>query len=232
MDAPLHPDRIIIAIDGHSACGKSTLAKGLARILHYAYLDTGAMYRAVTLCFLENRVDWEKPEAVSIALTQIDMHFERVEGYNHMFLNGKDVENAIREMRVSESVSPVSAIPAVRRALVAQQQSLGRRRGLVADGRDIGTVVFPDAELKIFLTASLEVRTSRRHLELAAKGIDVDWEEVRRNLQERDRIDSTRADSPLRQASDARILDNTLLSEEEQLDIALSWAREKMSRPL
>lgn len=219
---------IIIAIDGHSSCGKSTLAKGLAKALHYAYLDTGAMYRAVTLYFLDHHIDYNNPEAVEEALGHIDIHFERVEGQNHTFLNGRDVERDIREMRVSEHVSPVSAISAVRRAMVAQQKAMGRRRGIVADGRDIGTVVFPDAELKIFLTADADVRTSRRHLELAAKGIDAEWDDIRRNLLERDRIDSSRADSPLRQADDAIVLDNTLLSEAEQLEKALGLARERM----
>ncbi|MBL7797808.1 MAG: (d)CMP kinase [Saprospiraceae bacterium] len=213
--------KLIIAIDGHSSCGKSTLAKGLAKALHYAYLDTGAMYRAVTLYFLENGVDYNDPVAVDEALEQIDIHFERIDGQNHTFLNGRDVERAIREMQVSEHVSPVSAISAVRRAMVAQQKALGNRRGIVADGRDIGTVVFPDADLKIFLTADVDVRTSRRHLELAAKGIDADWDEIRQNLETRDRIDSSRADSPLRRADDAVVIDNTLLSEEQQLEQAL-----------
>jgi cytidylate kinase len=220
--------RIIIAIDGYSACGKSTLAKGLAKSLHYAYLDSGAMYRAVTLYFLDNQVDYNDAAAVEEALEHIEIHFERIEGQNRTFLNGRDVEHDIREMRVTEHVSPVSAISAVRRAMVRQQQAMGKRRGLVADGRDIGTVVFPDAELKIFLVADLDVRTSRRHLELAAKGIDAEWEDVKKNLLERDRIDSTRADSPLRQADDAVVIDNTLLSVEEQLDKALALARERI----
>ena len=219
---------IIIAIDGHSSCGKSTLAKGLAKALHYAYLDTGAMYRAVTLYFLDQGVDFNNPAAVEDALQHIEIHFERVDGKNHTFLNGVDVEHQIREMRVSEQVSPVSAISAVRRAMVAQQKAMGRRRGIVADGRDIGTVVFPDAELKIFLTADVDVRTSRRHLELAARGIDAEWDDIRRNLIERDRIDSSRADSPLRQADDAVVIDNTLLSEEEQLNKALELARTRL----
>lgn len=214
--------KLIVAIDGHSSCGKSTLAKGLAKALHYAYLDTGAMYRAVTLYFLENNIDYHDAAAVEEALKHIEIHFERVEGQNHTFLNGKDVERDIREMRVSEHVSPVSAISAVRRAMVAQQKALGQRRGIVADGRDIGTVVFPDADVKIFLTADVDVRTSRRHLELAAKGIDADWDDIRRNLETRDHIDSNRADSPLRRADDAHILDNTLLSEAQQLEAALA----------
>ena len=205
--------RIIVAIDGHSSCGKSTLAKALAKTLHYAYLDSGAMYRAVTLYFLEQNIDYNNPEAVAEALQQIEIHFERVDGQNRTFLNGQDVENEIREMYVSAHVSPVSAISTVRRAMVAQQQAMGKRRDIVADGRDIGTVVFPDAELKIFLTADADVRTSRRHLELAAKGIDAEWMDIYNNLLERDRIDSGRADSPLRQANDAVVIDNTLLSE-------------------
>jgi cytidylate kinase len=221
--------RIIVAIDGLSSCGKSTLAKALAKELHYAYLDSGAMYRAVTLFFLENAVDYAHEGAVVEALQRLEIHFERLEGQNRTFLNGQDVERAIREMRVSEHVSPVSAISAVRRAMVRQQQAMGSRRGIVADGRDIGTVVFPDAELKIFLTADSDVRASRRHLELAAKGIDADWAQIQNNLLERDRIDSSRADSPLRQADDAVVIDNTLLSEEQQLAQALALAKGRMT---
>ena len=220
--------RIIVAIDGYSSCGKSTLAKALAKSLHYAYLDSGAMYRAVTLYFIDNQLDYNDPAVVEEALRHIEIHFEHIDGQNRTFLNGIDIERAIREMRVSEHVSPVSTISAVRRAMVRQQQAMGKRRGIVADGRDIGTVVFPDAELKIFLTADPDVRTSRRHLELAAKGIDADWHEVQRNLLERDRIDSTRADSPLRKADDAIIIDNTLLSEEEQLEHSMQLAKEHM----
>lgn len=224
--------KIIIAIDGHSSCGKSTLAKGLAKALNYAYGDSGAMYRAVTLYFLDYSVDYNDPAAVTAAMEQIEIHFERIDGQNHTFLNGQDVEKSIREMRVSEQVSPVSAIPAVRRAMVRQQQAMGRRRGIVMDGRDIGTVVFPDAELKIFLTADVDVRTSRRHLELAAKGIDAEWDDIRQNLEERDYIDSHRADSPLRQASEAIVIDNTLLSEAEQLEKALSLVRARIEQPV
>lgn len=220
--------RIIVAIDGYSSCGKSTLAKALAKALHYAYLDSGAMYRAVTLYFLDNQLDYNNPEVVEEALKNIEIHFERIDGQNRAFLNGVDIERAIREMRVSEHVSPVSTISAVRRAMVRQQQAMGKRRGIVADGRDIGTVVFPDAELKIFLIADPDVRTSRRHLELAAKGIDADWHEVQRNLLERDHIDSTRADSPLRKADDALVIDNTLLSEEQQLEKALKLAKDRI----
>ncbi len=221
--------RIIIAIDGFSSCGKSTLAKALAKTLHYAYLDSGAMYRAVTLFFLEQQVDYNNAEAVADALQRIEIHFERIEGQNRTFLNNRDVEHDIREMRVSEHVSPVSTISMVRRAMVKQQQAMGKRRGIVADGRDIGTVVFPDAELKIFLIADSDVRTSRRHLELAAKGIDAEWSDIQHNLLERDRIDSTRFDSPLRQADGAVVIDNTLLSEAQQLENALALAKAKIT---
>jgi CMP/dCMP kinase len=220
--------KIIIAIDGFSSCGKSTLAKAVAKHFHYAYLDSGAMYRAVTLYFLEKNMDYDDPVCVEKALQDIEIHFERIEGQNRAFLNGRDVEHDIREMRINEHVSPVSAIPMVRRAMVRQQQAMGTRKGIVADGRDIGTVVFPDAELKIFLTADPDVRTSRRHLELAAKGIDAEWEEIKKNLLQRDRIDSSRQDSPLRRAEDAIIIDNTLLSEEEQLHKALQLVSERM----
>jgi cytidylate kinase len=161
---------------------------------------------------------------VEAALTHIQIHFERLNGENTTFLNGQNVEKEIRSMRVSEHVSPVSAIPAVRRAMVRQQQRMGEQRGMVMDGRDIGTVVFPDAELKLFLTADPDVRTSRRHLELVGKGIDADWDSIRHNLLERDHLDSTRLDSPLRQADDAVVIDNTLLSEAEQLEKALEMA--------
>ena len=221
--------RIIIAIDGFSSCGKSTLAKALAKSLHYAYLDSGAMYRAVTLYFLEQKIDYNDLEKVTEALQHIEIHFERIEGQNCTFLNGRNVEHNIREMKVSEHVSPVSTISIVRRAMVKQQQAMGKRRSIVADGRDIGTVVFPDAELKIFLVADADVRTSRRHLELAAKGIDADWNDIQHNLLERDRIDSTRFDSPLRQADGAVVIDNTLLSEVQQLEKALALAKTKIS---
>jgi cytidylate kinase len=215
---------IIIAIDGFSSCGKSTLAKALAKKLNYLYGDSGAMYRAVTLYFLDNLVNYHEAAAVEEALQHIQIHFERINGENTTFLNGQNVEHAIRSMRVSEHVSPVSAIPAVRRAMVRQQQRMGEQRGMVMDGRDIGTVVFPDAELKLFLTADPDVRTSRRHLELVGKGIDADWDSIRHNLLERDHLDSTRLDSPLRQADDAMVIDNTLLSEAEQLEKALEMA--------
>jgi CMP/dCMP kinase len=209
--------KIIIAIDGYSSCGKSTLAKALAKELHYAYVDTGAMYRAVTLYFLDNDLDINDKEDVLKALENIEIHFERTPYGNHVFLNGKDVENEIRTMRVSEMVSPVSTISVVRRAMVAQQQKMGNRKGVVMDGRDIGTVVFPTAELKIFLTADTDIRAKRRFDEMKSKGQETDIDAIRHNLLERDLIDSNRADSPLRQADDAILIDNSHLTPDEQL---------------
>lgn len=217
-------EQIIIAVDGFSSCGKSTLAKALSKAMNYAYADTGAMYRAVTLFFLENNVSIQDEKAIREALQRIEIHFERINFQNHTFLNGEDVEHKIREMRVANWVSPVAAIPAVRRAMVAQQQQMGKRKGIVMDGRDIGTVVFPSAELKIFVTADPNIRAERRRLELENKGQNVDFELVKQNLLERDHIDSTRADSPLRQAADARLLDNSNLTQQQQLQIALGWA--------
>lgn len=220
--------KIVIAIDGYASCGKSTLAKGLAKALGYAYIDTGAMYRATTLFFLRNSIDFQDDAAINTALTQINIHFEVIEGINITFLNGENVENAIREMDVSSHVSQVAAISAVRRAMVAQQQEMGKRRGVVLDGRDIGTVVFKDAELKIFMTASMDVRIQRRLTELLDKGLDVDEAAVKQNLEMRDHIDTTRDDSPLEQADDAIVLDNSTMSREAQLDWALKLANEKI----
>ena len=213
--------RIIIAIDSYSSCGKSTLAKALAKSLHYAYVDTGAMYRAVTLFFLDNNVDINDHQEIEEALKHIEIHFERTKTGNHTFLNGVDVENEIRTMRISEMVSPVSTISEVRRFLVAQQKKMGQRKGIVMDGRDIGTVVFPNAELKIFLTADSEIRTQRRYAELMAKGQPTEFRSVKRNLMERDMIDSNRADSPLRQADDAILIDNSNLTPTEVMDKVL-----------
>ena len=209
--------KIIIAIDGYSSCGKSTLAKALAQELHYAYVDTGAMYRAVTLYFLENDLDFNDKANVLDALKNIEIHFENTPLGNHVFLNGKDVESEIRTMRISEMVSPVATISEVRRAMVAQQKKMGSRKAIVMDGRDVGTVVFPNAELKIFLTADTDVRTQRRFDELKSKGQVADYDAVKNNLVERDLIDSNRADSPLRQADDAILIDNTNLTPDEQL---------------
>jgi CMP/dCMP kinase len=223
--------KIIVAIDGFSSCGKSTLARALSRKLHYAYVDTGAMYRAVTLYCIENQVDISNPVAVLDALQHIEIHFERdKEKGNQTFLNGENVEVKIRQMYVSEHVSDVATISEIRRVMVKQQQAMGNRKGIVMDGRDIGTVVFPKAELKIFLTADNQIRTQRRYDELLAKGAPSEFEDIRHNLSERDRIDSTRADSPLRQADDAIVINNTMLTEVEQLELALSMALKSIEK--
>jgi len=213
--------KITIAIDGLSSCGKSTLAKALAKRLGYVYGDSGAMYRAVTLYFLDNDLDWNNEIDVKLGLSKINIHFENIDGKNTTFLNGKNVEEDIRTMRVSEFVSPVATISTIRKQMVAMQQAMGENGGIVMDGRDIGTVVFPNAKLKLFVTASAEVRTQRRYDELLAKGWTVDFEEIKMNLLERDRIDSSREDSPLKKAEDAVELDNSRLDQQQQLNIAL-----------
>lgn len=222
--------KIVVAIDGHSSCGKSTLAKALAKELTYIYVDSGAMYRACTLYFLDNNVDIKDIDAVQSALQHIHISFQVNEQGNQTYLNGQNVEEEIRGMRVSQNVSAVAAIPEVRRAMVKIQHKLGEEKGVVMDGRDIGTVVFPNAELKIFLTASIEERTRRRYEELKVKNPDITPEEVQNNLQQRDHIDSTRADSPLKQAEDAVLIDNTNLSRPEQLKMALNLVQERINR--
>lgn len=227
-------DKIIIAIDGHSSCGKSTMAKALAQALNYTYIDTGAMYRAVTLFSLQENL-WQgdilDTDALCCKLPSLSISFERTEdGELHTFLNGKDVEKEIRTMEVSGHVSPVSTLGFVREAMVAQQQAMGQKKGVVMDGRDIGTTVFPQAELKVFVTARPEVRAMRRYKELQEKGDKTSFETVLANLTERDRIDSTRAISPLAKAVDARILDNSTLSIEEQNQLLLSWANEVIAQ--
>ena len=220
----------IIAIDGHSSCGKSTLAKALGHALGYAYVSTGDMYRAVTLYFIENGVDLENAEAVREALRRSRLHFEHDVHVNRIFLNDRDVSDEIRTMPVANLVSPVAAIPEVRREMVRQQQAMGKKKGLVMDGRDIGTVVFPGAELKIFLTASADERARRRFEELKKEGQDVSFEEVKNNLVERDRIDSTRADSPLLKADDALVLDNTYFNLGQSIEVALDMVREVLAK--
>ncbi|HJA88502.1 MAG TPA: (d)CMP kinase [Candidatus Parabacteroides intestinavium] len=213
--------KIVIAIDGHSSSGKSTMAKDLAREIGYIYIDTGAMYRAVTLYALQhhyiqgNVID---EEALKADMDKIDISFQynAETGRPDTFLNGKKVEKEIRTMEVSDKVSPIAALGFVRRAMVAKQQEIGKAKGVVMDGRDIGTVVFPDAELKLFVTASPEVRARRRWEELQAKGESVSYEEVLANVKKRDYIDSTRAESPLRQAPDAIVLDNSDMTIAEQ----------------
>lgn len=212
--------KIIIAIDGFSACGKSTTAKAIAAEMGYAYIDSGAMYRAVTLYFHKNHIRLTNPRDVEKALEAIDIDF-RINGDENTsdtYLNGLNVEEEIRQMYISERVSEVSAISAVRRAMVAQQRKLGKTKGIVMDGRDIGTVVFPEAELKIFMTAEFYIRAERRQKELLDKGELVGLEKVMANLEKRDTIDSTREDSPLLKANDAIEVDTTHLTMEEQVD--------------
>ncbi len=223
-------NKIIIAIDGFSSCGKSTLAKALATELAYVFIDTGAMYRAIALYFLRNNIAFNDEKAIEASLNKIKLTF-KFNGTtlkSDMYLNDENVETLIREMYVSEKVSEVAAIAAVRDFAVAQQQAMGKEKGIVMDGRDIGTVVFPEAALKIFVTADKEVRTERRYLELAVKNPAISKEEVAANLAHRDLIDSTREHSPLRQAADALVLDNTHLNQQEQFELALKWAYERI----
>ncbi len=221
--------KIIITIDGWSSCGKSTLAKQLAKELGYVYVDSGAMYRAITLYFLRNHVDWTDKKEVKDALKSINLEFVFNDNTqeSEMYLNGENVEYVIRDLVVAEKVSDVAAIKEVRDFAVAQQQKMGSKKGIVMDGRDIGTVVFPKAELKIFMTADNVVRVERRFRELYDKNPNITIEEVKNNLEMRDYIDSNREVSPLRKAEDALELDNTNLTEKEQFQKALVWVRKK-----
>lgn len=223
--------KINIALDGYSSCGKSTIAKRLARSLGYTYVDTGAMYRGVTLYSLRKGF-WQDGEpqidAIVAALPDIELRFAITDEGQHLLLNGEDVEREIRGMEVSDHVSPVSAIPEVRKALTRQQQEMARAKGIVMDGRDIGTTVLPDAELKIFVTARPEVRAERRYKELIGKGEQVSYESVLHNVCERDHIDSTRKVSPLRRADDALTLDNSDLTLEEQQ----AWVEDRVRERL
>ena len=225
--------KITIAIDGHSSCGKSTMAKDLAREVGYVYVDTGAMYRAVTLYALRHDLfgaDGSIKEAeLESAMPAIVIDQRLVDGRTTTFLNGEDVEREIRSLEVSNHVSPVAALPFVRTALVAQQQRMGENGGIVMDGRDIGTTVFPNAELKIFVTASAEVRAQRRYDELKQKGMEADYDDILKNVQERDYIDSHRDVSPLRQADDALLLDNSAMTIEEQKQWLLERFNEKVA---
>ncbi len=221
--------KIIITIDGWSSCGKSTLAKQLAKKLGYVYVDSGAMYRAITLYFLRNHIDWTDKKEVQAALKEIhlEFHFNEKAETSEIYLNDENVEYVIRDLVIAEKVSDVAAIKEVRSFAVAQQQKMGEKKGIVMDGRDIGTVVFPNAELKIFMTADNAVRVERRFKELFEKNPNITIEEVKNNLEMRDYIDSHREVSPLRKADDAIILDNTSLTEKEQFEKALAWAKEK-----
>lgn len=222
--------KIIIAVDGFSGCGKSTTAKSVASALGYSYIDSGAMYRAVTLYFDQNYINLTDTKKILKALDNIHITFEFNSkiGGSETFLNGLNVEEEIRTMYISERVSAVSAIPEVRHAMVQLQQKLGKKGGIVMDGRDIGTTVFPKAELKIFVVADMMIRAKRRQDELADKGDLVTLDDVIKNLSERDRIDSTRAESPLRRADDAKDLDTSYLTIDEQVDIVMHLATSKM----
>ena len=219
--------KITIAIDGFSSTGKSTMAKELAKALNYSYVDTGAMYRAVALYAMQN--DFSKDDLIA-HLDDIKIHFEFLESTqaNTTFLNGKNVETEIRGLEVSNKVSEVATISEIRKELVRQQKEMGKNKGVVMDGRDIGTVVFPNAELKIFMTADPKIRAKRRHDELVTKGDNTSFEAVYENLEKRDTEDRNRLDSPLLEAEDALTLDNTSISREEQFYMALNWAKERM----
>jgi cytidylate kinase len=223
-------NKIIIAIDGYSSCGKSTLAKALATKLEYVFIDTGAMYRSIALYFLRKSIAFDDQAAIINALQKIKLHFEfnAATQKSDIYLNGENVESLIREMSVSSKVSEVAAIAAVRDFAVAQQQAMGVDKGIVMDGRDIGTVVFPQAELKLFVTADPLIRANRRLTELKEVDPTITLEVVSENLQHRDLIDSTREHSPLRQAHDALILDNSHITKQEQFEIALKWAMERI----
>ena len=223
-------NKIIITIDGWSACGKSTLAKQLAKKLNYLYIDSGAMYRAITLYFLRNHIDWTDTKEVKRGLKNITLEFNvnNKTKQSEIYLNGENVEYVIRDLVIAEKVSDVAAIKEVRKFAVAQQQKMGEGKGIVMDGRDIGTTVFPDAELKIFMKADGNVRVQRRFKELFEKNPNITLAEIKTNLEMRDHIDSHREVSPLRKAEDAIELDNTNLTEKEQLDFALNIARKKL----
>jgi len=220
--------KIIVAIDGYSSCGKSTIAKALAKFAGYMYVDTGAMYRATALYMLQHHADTE--EQILSLLNQVEIRFAlQPDGTQHTLLNGEDVEREIRTLAVGNRASEVSQIREVRRFLVAQQQAMGVEKGIVMDGRDIGTVVFPDAELKLFLTAAPEERARRRYEELRAKGENPDYQAVLADVTDRDYRDTHRAESPLRQAPDARVVDNTHLTPTEQMKLIESLFTQAVS---
>ncbi|MBS4043652.1 MAG: (d)CMP kinase [Chitinophagaceae bacterium] len=223
--------KIVIAIDGYSSCGKSTLALQLAQELDYIFVDSGAMYRAITLYFLQHQINVEDPIQVNKALEQIHLKFvyDSIQKKSFIHLNNTNVEQKIREKIINDNVSIVAANKAVREFAIAQQQLMGDEKGIVMDGRDIGTTVFPNAELKIFVTADVDVRTERRYKELQEKGIASTKEEVKQNLQQRDFIDSNRDFSPLKQADDAVVLDNSRITKQEQFKLVLDWANKKIN---
>jgi cytidylate kinase len=219
--------KIVIAIDGYSACGKSTLARQLAQQLHYTYIDSGAMYRAITLYLIKNNIDTSDKNAITCALKYISMEFipDKKNGHADLWLNNENVESQIREIAIAGKVSEIAAIPEIRQFAVTCQRNMRQDKGIVMDGRDIGTAVFPDAELKLFMTADIEVRVERRYQEMLAKNVAVSRQEIKENLLARDYMDTHRTASPLRQAQDAIIIDNTHLTEEEQLQYALDLVK-------
>ena len=222
--------KINIAIDGYSSCGKGTLAKAMAVALNYVFIDSGAMYRAVTLYLMRHTVNLDDMAQVEQALAQVTVEFDVNDaGASFVLLNGENVEHEIRTIAVASKVSEVAKIQAVRDKLVFLQQQMGAKKGVVMDGRDIGTVVFPDAELKIFMTASVEVRAQRRFAELVAKGDAVTLEEISANLKHRDAVDSSRENSPLTMTSDYRVLDNSEMDRDSQFALAMAWADEVFS---
>jgi len=225
--------KIIITIDGWSSCGKSTLAKQLAQELNYLYVDSGAMYRAITLYFLRNHVDWTDIQEVENALKDINLEFifNPKSQNSEIYLNGENVEYVIRDLVVAEKVSEVASIKEVRDFAVAQQRKMGDQKGVVMDGRDIGTIVFPKAELKIFMTADNAVRVERRFKELYEKNPNITIDEIKSNIELRDYMDSHREVSPLKPASDAIILDNTNLTEKQQFQMAMNWVKQKLNIP-
>ncbi len=229
--SPEKNKKINIAIDGYSSCGKGTLAKQLAHHLNYVFIDSGSMYRAVTLFVLDHQIDPQDEASVERVLGDVDIRFDMNSdtGRFEVVLNGVSVESRIRDLRVSSQVSYIAKISAVRRKLVEIQQKIGLNKGVVMDGRDIGTVVYPNAELKIFMTASSEVRADRRFAELEQAGQKVTWQEVFDNLVSRDTIDSSREDSPLTMSSDYRVLDNSHLSREEQFTLAMTWVSDALN---
>lgn len=226
----MHPN-LIIAIDGHSSCGKSTLARGLAQKLNYRYIDTGAMYRAVTYFFNQNRIDITDNQKILDALKEIkiDFFYTADTGTQNIILNGENIDGEIRKPEVANRVSEISTIKTVRVFLVSQQQEIGKDKCIVMDGRDIGTVVFPNADIKFYLTASEEIRAKRRFEELKTLGQEWKFEDVLKNIHDRDVLDSSRKESPLRRAEDAILLDNSNLTIKEQLDFALEVISKKQA---
>lgn len=216
---------IVVAIDGYSSCGKSTLAKALAKKLHFIYVDSGAMYRAVTLYFLRNDTDLKNHNLIIEALEHIDLNFHSRDYQSHILLNGEEVSEEIRQMPVSENVSLIASIKEVRKAMVRKQQKMGKSKNMIMDGRDIGTTVFPNAQVKLFMTADPKIRAERRYNELKAKGENVSLEEIFDNIAHRDFLDTTREESPLMRAEDAIILENTNLTEEQQLAFAMEQVK-------